>query len=75
MIKRLLTVWQTELTWKVSFYEFFRRNLDTRSRAKRMFLLADNDAAIRRALLRKSQPHPGNFVVGQNREMSLDAER
>ena len=45
--------------------EIFRRNLDIRSRARRMFVLADNDSAIRRALLRKSQPHPGNYEIGQ----------
>ncbi|CAL1160551.1 unnamed protein product, partial [Cladocopium goreaui] len=43
--------------------EVFRRNLDIRSRARRMFVLADNDSAIRRALLRKSQPHPGTYEI------------
>jgi hypothetical protein len=40
--------------------------VEARSRARKMFLLADNDAAIRRALLRKSNPHTGNFETGQD---------
>ena len=46
--------------------ERFQRNLEARSQARKMFLLADNDASIRRAILRKSNPHPGIFVVGQS---------
>eukprot|EP00435_Cladocopium_sp_Y103_P014084 s526_g3.t1 len=45
--------------------ERFRQNLETRSRARKMFLLADNDAAIRRAILRKSNPLPGPYTIGQ----------
>ena len=46
--------------------EQFRKSLEVRSRARKMFLLADNDAAIRRALLRKSNPHPGHYTIGQS---------
>ena len=46
--------------------ERFRRSLEVRSRARKVFLLADNDSAIRRALLRKSQPHPGSYAIGQS---------
>ena len=41
--------------------ETFRKSLEIRSRARKMFLLADNDAAIRRAILRKSNPLPGPY--------------
>eukprot|EP00435_Cladocopium_sp_Y103_P004696 s6476_g1.t1 len=44
----------------------FRQNLERRSRARKVFVLADNDAAIRRAILRKSNPHPGHFSMGQS---------
>lgn len=47
-------------------YDKFRRNLEVRTRARKMFLLADNDAAIRRALLRKSCPPVDTYTIGQH---------
>ena len=44
----------------------FRRNLEVRTRARKMFLLADNDSAIRGALLRKSCPPVDTYVIGQH---------
>ena len=45
--------------------ERFRRHLDQRSRARRAFLLTDNDQALRRALYRKSRPTRGPFLPNQ----------
>ena len=45
--------------------ERFRRHLEQRSRARRAFLLTDNDQALRRALLRKSRPTRGPFLPNQ----------
>ena len=46
--------------------EAFQRQLEIRSRARKLFMLADNDATIRRALLRRTCPVRGPFHVGQN---------
>ena len=46
--------------------EKFRRTLEIRSRARKVFMLADNDASIRRALLRRSRPVRGPFSIGQS---------
>ena len=45
--------------------ERFRKHLEIRSRARKLFMLADNDASIRRALLRRTCPVRGPFEVGQ----------
>ena len=45
--------------------EAFKRHLDIRTLARKSFLLADNDSAIRRALLHRSCPHRGTFEKGQ----------
>lgn len=45
--------------------EAFRKHLDVRTRARKAFLLADNDHSIRRALLHRSCPSRGKFEVGQ----------
>ena len=45
--------------------EYFRNTLDLRSKARIAFLKADNDHAIRRALLRKSCPIRGPYEKGQ----------
>eukprot|EP00435_Cladocopium_sp_Y103_P040825 s2199_g11.t1 len=45
--------------------EVFRRTLETRTIARKSFLLTDNDNAMRRALLRRSCPIRGPYQVGQ----------
>ena len=45
--------------------ETFRKQLDVRTRARKAFLLADNDHSIRRALLHRSCPSRGKFAIGQ----------
>ena len=45
--------------------ESFRRNLETRTIARKAFLITDNDNAIRRALLRRSCPMRGPYEPGQ----------
>lgn len=45
--------------------ERFREQLDMRARARRAFLITDNDQALRRALLRRSCPLRGPFFPGQ----------
>ena len=45
--------------------EAFRRNLETRTIARKAFLITDNDNAIRRALLRRSCPMRGPYEPGQ----------
>ena len=65
MIKLPLTVWLTALTLTVNVSGRFRQNLEIRTRARKMFLMADNDSAIRRALLRKSCPPGDTYVIGQ----------
>ena len=43
----------------------FRKQLAFRESARRAFHSADNDAALRRALLRRSNPHRGNYQPGE----------
>ena len=43
----------------------FRKQLALRESARRAFHSADNDAALRRALLRRSNPHRGNYQPGE----------
>ena len=43
----------------------FRKQLEFRESARRAFHSADNDAALRRALLRRSNPHRGNYQPGE----------
>jgi hypothetical protein len=45
--------------------ESFRRTLETRTIARKAFLITDNDNAIRRALLRRSCPMRGPYEPGQ----------
>ena len=45
--------------------EAFRKHLEIRTKARKAFLLADNDNSIRRALLHRSCPSRGKFEVGQ----------
>ena len=45
--------------------EAFRKQLEIRTKARKSFLLADNDNSIRRALLHRSCPSRGKFEVGQ----------
>ena len=45
--------------------ELFRKSLEIRTRARKAFLLTDNDQAIRRALLRRSCPMRGPYNPGQ----------
>ncbi len=45
--------------------ERFRCHLEQRSRARKAFLLTDNDQALRRALFRKSRPTRGPFLPNQ----------
>ena len=46
--------------------EQFRRHCDIRSRARKTFLLVDNNQAIRRAILRRSCPLRGPYEVGHS---------
>ena len=43
----------------------FRQQLAYRECARRAFHSADNDAAIRKAMLRRSTPHRGHYVPGE----------
>ena len=45
--------------------EVFRKSLERRACARRAFFLADSDASIRRALLRRSRPTRGPYAAGQ----------
>ncbi len=45
--------------------EAFKKHLDIRTLARKSFLMADNDSAIRRALLHRSCPHRGTFEKDQ----------
>ena len=45
--------------------EVFRRALETRTLARKTFLITDNDQAMRRALLRKSRPSSSAYSPGQ----------
>ena len=43
----------------------FRQQLAMRETARRAFHSADNDAALRKAVLRRSNPHRGNYSAGE----------
>ena len=60
--------WKHDITFPLSDEtdsERFRQQLERRASARQAFLWSDNDASIRRALLRKPCPTRGPFAPGQ----------